>query len=141
MVLRRWTAIVLGVFSAVALLLAVIGIYGVQAYSVTQRTREIGVRRALGARDRDVLLLVVGRGVALTAAGAVVGVAGALALSRVLGSLLFGVGATDPLTFAAMPLLLVGIGVVACYVPARRATRIRSGGGDARRVRERVGSS
>jgi predicted permease len=124
MVLRRWTAIVLGVFSAVALLLAAIGIYGVQAYSVTQRTREIGVRRALGARDRDVLLLVVGRGVALTAAGAVVGVAGAFALSRVLGSLLFGISATDPLTFAAMPLILVGIGVVACYVPARRATRI-----------------
>lgn len=124
MVLRRWTALVLGGFSAVALLLAAIGIYGVQAYSVTQRAREIGVRRALGARDRDVLVLIVGRGMALTAIGAAVGVAAALALSRLLGSLLYGVSATDAATFAAIPLVLIGVGFLACYIPARRATRI-----------------
>jgi putative ABC transport system permease protein len=123
-VLRRWTALVLGLFAGVALLLAAVGIYGVQAHAVSQRTREIGIRRALGATDRDVLALVVGRGMVLTLAGVGVGLALALALSRALGSLLYGVSATDAATFAAIPLVLAAVGLLACYIPARRATRI-----------------
>jgi putative ABC transport system permease protein len=124
LVLRRWTALVLGAFSAVALLLAAIGIYGVQAHAVGQRTREIGIRRALGASDRDVLRLIVGRGMALTLVGIGVGLALAFPLSRALRSLLYEVSTTDAATFASVPLLLAAVGFLACYLPARRATRI-----------------
>ena len=120
----RFTAILLGAFAALALLLAGFGLYGVMAYSVAQRSREIGIRIALGAQAADVRSLVVSQAVRLGAAGLTIGVAGALAVTRVLDSLLFGVTASDPLTFAAVSAALVGVLVLAAYLPARRATRV-----------------
>jgi putative ABC transport system permease protein len=121
---RRSNAILLGAFAAVALVLASVGVYGVIAYSVTQRVREIGIRIALGAESGDVIKLIVGRGLALVTAGVVIGLAGALALTRVMSSLLYGVRATDPITFALVTLLLIGVAVLASYIPARRAARV-----------------
>jgi putative ABC transport system permease protein len=125
---RRFTLNLLCVSALLALLLAAIGIYGVVAYSVTQRTQEIGIRRALGAQTSDILKLVIGRGLAPALLGVVCGLAGAFALSRRLTSLtaglLFEVRATDPVTFAAIAALLLGVALLACYLPARRATRI-----------------
>jgi putative ABC transport system permease protein len=109
-------------FALTALLLATAGVFGVMAYAVSRRTREIGVRMALGAAPRDVRRMVVGQGLRTILAGVAGGVAGAFALSRTVASLLFGVTPTDPLTFAGVSLLLVGVGLLACYVPARRAT-------------------
>jgi putative ABC transport system permease protein len=120
----RFQAGLLSLFGALALLLAACGIYGVLAYAVTQRQREIGVRMALGAQRRDVLSLVIGQGMKLVLLGATVGIAGALALTRVIRSLLYGVTATDPATFAGVSLLLAVVALSACWVPARRATRI-----------------
>ena len=120
----RMIAVLLSVFGGGALLLAAIGIYGVMAYSAAQRTREIGIRIALGAERRDILKLIVGQGMVLIAIGAGIGLALALAATRVLKSLLFGVSATDPLTFTVMLLVLVGVALLACYVPARRATKV-----------------
>ena len=107
-----------------ALTLAAIGIYGVLSYGVSRRAREIGVRIALGARRVDVLRMVLGQAMVLAGVGAVAGVGAALATTRVLETLLFGIAPTDIVTFAAVPMLLVAVAVVAAYVPARRATRV-----------------
>jgi predicted permease len=121
---RRFNLLLLGVFGGTALLLAVMGIYGVIAYLVTQQTREIGIRVALGAARRDVLGMVVGRGVRFTAYGLAAGLLAAFWLTRLLSGLLFNVSATDPLTFGAIALLLLTVTAVASYVPARRAARV-----------------
>jgi predicted permease len=120
-VLERASAILLGFFAGLALLLASIGIYGVISYSASQRTHEIGIRIALGAGAADVLRLVVGEGLALTLAGVAIGIAGAFGLTRFLSSLLYGVRSSDPLTFIVVPIVLVGVALAACYIPARRA--------------------
>jgi len=121
---RRYNVILLGAFAGLALLLAVIGIYGVMSYAVAQGAREIGIRLALGAQAGDVLKLVVGQGLALTLTGLGAGVAGAFALTRMLENLLFEVTTTDPLTFVVMPVLLASVALIACYIPARRATKV-----------------
>ena len=121
---QRMQGQVLGVFATLALLLASVGLYGVISYAFAQRTRELGVRVALGATRRDVLTLVIAQGLRLTIVGVVVGVAGALALGRVIGSLLHGVHPNDPFTFVFVPLMLAAVGLLASYVPARRATRV-----------------
>lgn len=121
---RRFQTWLLTLFSALALLLAAIGIYGVVNQSVASRTREIGTRLALGARPRDVLWLIVSRGAGLALCGIAVGLTAAYALTRILENLLFGVTATDPVTFIAAPLGLLFVALLACYLPARRATRI-----------------
>ncbi|HEV2246058.1 MAG TPA: ABC transporter permease, partial [Terriglobia bacterium] len=111
-------------FGLLALLLACVGLYGVMAYSVAQRTREIGVRMALGAEKRDVLKMVVGQGFKLTMIGVAIGIAGSLALTRFLSSLLYGVKPTDPLTFISVSLILIAVALAACYIPARRAAKV-----------------
>lgn len=121
---RRMGMIMLTAFAALALLLASLGIYGVLAYFVTQHTNEIGVRLALGATPRDILFLVLRKGMALTLAGVVIGLAASFALTRLMTSLLFGVKAADPLTFVAVPLLLGAVALLACSIPARRATKV-----------------
>src|SRR5262249_32549110 len=119
----RFTMWLMGVFAASALMLAVIGIYGVMSYLVTQRTREIGIRLALGAANNDILRLVVGNGARLIGLGIVIGVAASAALSRVMSTLLFGVTAADRASGMAVAVLAV-VALVACYLPAARATRI-----------------
>jgi putative ABC transport system permease protein len=121
---RRFNMSLLAVFASVALLLAAVGIYGVMSYSVEQRTREISLRIALGAQTRDVLRLVVTRGMTLTLIGSVIGLIAALGLTRLIKSLLFDVSATDPATFFVIPLLLALVALLACYLPARRATKV-----------------
>jgi predicted permease len=121
---RRFNTLLTGLFAVVALLLASVGIFGVLNYSVAQRTQEIGLRVALGAQTRDVLRLVLGPGVRLILFGLALGLAASLALTRVLAGMLFGVTPTDPLTFVAVSLLLASVALLACYIPARRATKV-----------------
>jgi putative ABC transport system permease protein len=121
---RRLTMQLLGSFAGVALLLALIGVYGVIAYSVVQRTHEVGIRRALGAQQSDILRMMLGQGLSLTLAGVALGVGGAFALTRVMKTLLFQVSATDPATFAGIALPFILVALAASYIPARRATRI-----------------
>jgi len=120
----RFRTLLLGVFAALALVLAAIGIYGVMSYTVARRTHEIGIRMALGARPKDTLMLIVGQGLGLALIGVGVGLAGAFGLTQLLSSLLFGVSPTDLSTFVVIALLLTGVAAVACYIPARRATRV-----------------
>ncbi len=120
----RFNTTLLAVFAGVALILTVVGLYGVMSYSVAQRTNEIGIRMALGAQTRDVLRLIVSQGFKLVLIGLAVGLAGAFALTRVIASLLFGVTAKDPLTFLLVPLVLAVVTLLACYIPARRAARL-----------------
>jgi putative ABC transport system permease protein len=121
---RRFNTVLIGFFAVIALVLAAVGIYGVVAYSVAQRTHEIGVRMALGAQRRDVFSLVLRQGMFLVIAGVVLGLAGALALTRLIAQLLFGVSALDAATFLATPVLLCAVALLACYIPARRATKV-----------------
>jgi predicted permease len=121
---RKFNVILIGFFGVTALLLAAAGVFGVMAYSVSRRTREFGVRVALGATSSDVLRMVLGQGMRTILIGVAIGIVGSFALTRTVSSLLFGVTATDPLTFAAVTLLLVAVALLACYLPARRATRV-----------------
>jgi putative ABC transport system permease protein len=121
---NRLYAILFTAFAVIALLLAAVGIYGVMSYSVTQRTQEIGIRMALGAQLKDVMQLVVKGGLVLSLIGVAVGVAGALALTRLLRTLLFGVTPTDAGTFIAVSLMLLFVALLACFIPARRATKV-----------------
>jgi putative ABC transport system permease protein len=120
----RFNLFLLGLFSGIALLLSAAGIYGVTAYSVTQRTQELGIRIALGATVRDLLKMIVGQGMVVITIGLAIGLAAAFALMRLMRSLLFGVGENDPLTFAAITLVLLLVGLLACYIPARRASKV-----------------
>ncbi|MCP5119353.1 MAG: FtsX-like permease family protein [bacterium] len=121
---QRFAVTLLAIFAGLALAMAALGLYGVISYSVTQRTREIGIRAALGARNRQVLAMVVLSGMRFAAAGIAAGLAGALALSRLLESQLFETSAFDPLTFGAVAAVLTLVTLLACYLPARRATKV-----------------
>jgi putative ABC transport system permease protein len=121
---RRFQMFLFGVFAAVALLLAAVGVYGAISYSVSRRTHEIGIRMALGARPRDVLLMVFRQGMTLSLVGVLIGLAAALGVTRVLKGLLFELSATDPLTFMSIAVLLMGVAFLACYLPARGATKV-----------------
>jgi putative ABC transport system permease protein len=121
---RRFVMILLGLFAAIALALATIGIYGLLQYSATRQTRDIGIRMALGARRADILRAVLGQGFRLILIGVVVGIAGAVALTRILASLLYDVTPTDPVTLALVSCILMSVALLASYLPARRAARI-----------------
>jgi putative ABC transport system permease protein len=121
---QRFSMLLLGVFAGLALVLAAVGIYGVMSYSVAQQTREIGIRMALGAQRSDVLKMTVGQGLRLVLTGVAIGLATAFVLTRVMATLLFGVSPTDPLTFIGISIVLIGVALLASYIPALRATRV-----------------
>jgi len=121
---RRFALEIVGVFAVVALLLAALGIYGVMAYSVTQRTHEIGIRVALGAQPLDILRMTVGEGMILVIFGLVAGLIGAAMLTRLLQTMLYNVKPFDPITYSVIPALLASVALIACLVPARRATQV-----------------
>jgi putative ABC transport system permease protein len=121
---RRFNALLLGAFAAIALLLAALGIYSVISYSITLRTQEIGIRMALGANRTAILRMVLRKGIVLTLTGAAIGLAGAFALTRWMSSLLFGVSASDPATYVIVLLMALGAALLACSIPASRASRV-----------------
>jgi putative ABC transport system permease protein len=121
---ERFRTFLLGSFSAIALLLAAVGIFGIVSYSASQRNQEIGIRIAVGAQRRDILRLILGQGAKLALLGLGVGVVLALLLTRLMASLLYNVSATDPLTFGGVAIILLGVAITACYIPARRAIRV-----------------
>src|SRR5207302_2694687 len=121
---QRFSMMLLGIFAGLALVLAAVGIYGVMSYSVAQRTREIGIRMALGAQREDVMKLTIGQGLKLVVTGVAFGLAAAVIMTRLMSSLLFGVSATDPMTFVTISFVLVSVAVLASYIPALRATRV-----------------
>jgi putative ABC transport system permease protein len=121
---RKFNVILIGFFGVTALLLAAAGVFGVMAYAVSRRTREIGIRIALGAKPGNVLRMVLGQGMRTILIGVAIGIAGSFALTRAVSSLLFGVTATDPLTLGGVTLLLIVVAWSACYIPARRAAKV-----------------
>jgi len=121
---ERFAAFLQIIFAAVALSLAAVGLYGVVSYAVSQRTREIGIRMAFGARRSDVMMMVIGQGMKLAGAGILIGLGGALALTRFMETLVLGASSTDPLTYATIASLLIFVSFIACYLPARRATKV-----------------
>ena len=121
---QRFNLMLVGLFAGLALLLATVGVYGVIAYSVTQRAQEMGVRLALGASSRDILRLVIGQAMRTSLLGVGLGLIAAVGLTRVMTSLLFEVSTTDPVVFAALSALLIGVTLIASYIPARRATKV-----------------
>jgi putative ABC transport system permease protein len=121
---RRFNLELIGVFAVTALLLAAAGLYAVIAYLISQRTREIGIRLALGAAPRDILRLIMGQGMKLTLKGVAIGIVGAIAVTRLMRSLLFAVAPTDVITFGISAIVLIGVALLACFIPARRATKV-----------------
>ena len=121
---QRFASLLLGIFAGVAFLLSSVGIYGVMAYAVTQRTDEIGIRMAIGARPVNILQLVVGRGMVLAGIGLIAGLGGAWWMTRLLAGFLYGIGARDPITFAVIAATLAAVALLACYTPARRAMKV-----------------
>jgi putative ABC transport system permease protein len=121
---ERLNLTLFSLFAGIALVLAIVGIYGVMSYSVTQRTHEIGIRMAIGARPRDVFTMILGHGMKLALIGVVIGLVGAFALTRLMATMLFGVEPTDATTFAGISLILITVALLACYLPGRRATKV-----------------
>jgi putative ABC transport system permease protein len=124
LVTQRLSMTLLAFLATLALILAAVGIYGVMSYTVTQRFHEIGIRMAIGAQQRDVFKMVLGRGMILTLIGVAFGLLAALGLTRLMTTMLFGVAPTDPITFVSIGILLIVVALVACYVPGRRATKV-----------------